>query len=163
MFTPLVLLSLLAPHSVVGAPFLATADPTTQFAQQLCLARVELVEMQTLYQAEHPLLEKQQRRVRAMEQSLAALGDQGYRVDEKRVDAMLDTLLQQTTAELDVARQELTSSHPRLALLELRCSQSPMWPLGEPWSVEYWSLVIDEYAVTDLSLESLWAVQSSQQ
>ena len=108
MFTPLVLLSLLAPHDIDGAPFLATADPTTQFAMQLCLARVELVEMQTLYQAEHPLLEKQQRRVRATEQSLWALRDQGYPVDEKRVDAMLDTLLQRTKAELQVAQQELT-------------------------------------------------------
>ncbi len=109
---------LITPH--LTAPQLITADPATQLAMQLCLERVKLVERETLYQAEHPLLEQQQRLVAALEKSLATLRDQGHQVDEQRVDAMLDALLQRTTAEWDVAQQELTSSHPRLALLELR-------------------------------------------
>ncbi len=116
----LLLLTACATLAIDDLPSLTTADPTTQVAMQLCLARVELVQRETLYQPEHPLLQQQQRVVAALEQALTALGEKGYQVDEKRVDAMLDALLMRTQAELEVARQELTSSHPRLALLELR-------------------------------------------
>ena len=69
---------------------------------ELCIQRVELDELQALYSPEHPALGKRQRRVRAMEHALEALRDQGYQVDEKRVDGVLDALLQWTTARLGI-------------------------------------------------------------
>ena len=120
MFASLLLLSLATAPGFDEGPMLATTDHTTQLAMQLCVARVDLVEMQTLYQPKHPLLIQSQRKVRAMQHSLSALRHQGYKVDEQQVDAMLDALLQRTRTELEVARKELTPSHPRLELLQLR-------------------------------------------
>ncbi len=95
------------------------ANPATRMALDLCLQRVELVEKETLYKAKHPAVAQQRRRVVALERSLRVLAGQGYRIDQRHVDAVLDALLQLAKADLAVARQELTASHPRLALLEL--------------------------------------------
>ena len=94
---------------------------------EICLQRVELIEKQALFQSDHPALAQQCRRVHALEQSLKTLVDQGRQVDEQHVDTVLTAQLQRATVELAVARQDLTDSHPRLALLELRLqSLSPV-------------------------------------
>ena len=98
MFSSLVVLALVSSLSTDATPFLCGTDPATRTAMELCIQRVELDEMQTLYRPEHPAVGKRQRRVRAMEHALEALRDQGYQVDEKRVDGVLDALLQWTKA-----------------------------------------------------------------
>lgn len=118
--TLLVSLMSLGAADVAAAQTPAIQGPATRLALQLALHRVELVEKQILYQPTHPALKQQLRHVKAMERSLKTLRAEGARVDGQQVAAVLDRQLQRVKVELNVARQDLTRSHPRLALLELR-------------------------------------------
>ena len=127
MIASLLLLSLTVPHRIDATPFLTGADPATQQALELTMEQIELVEMQTLYHASHPSLGVQRRRVRALEQVVSAMAQRGHKVDEKRLDAVLDALIEQARAELSAARKVLA---PRIRVCpcwSCDCSPSGMW------------------------------------
>ncbi len=110
---------------VVG---LATAAPTahrsgrapgTQLGIELSMARVRLLQLQTLYQPEHASVLQQQDRVLDLEKAVARLRDRGHEVDQVEIDEYLDLVLIRAEARLQEARRQLTESHPRLSLMEV--------------------------------------------
>ena len=76
--------------------------------------------MQALYQDEHPALQQQLQRVRAMQLTSPRRSDGGAKVDDQDMVRALSLLRLEVEADVALARQQLTDAHPRLALLELR-------------------------------------------
>ena len=116
----LLAMTLLADPAAMAIPFPETADSATDLTIQLQLERVRLLEHEILMHESHPAVQLQGLRVREREAALYAILEKGYEIDQSRVHAKLDIMLEKTRAELAAKSKLYSSSHPELALLEVR-------------------------------------------
>lgn len=98
----------------------AAVAPVTQVAIDLAVQQILLVELKTLYQDSHPTVRHVQRRVDALQRTLATLQSRGQVVDDGLVQATLDRLAAEAEAAVEEAGHTFLPSHPELIRCELR-------------------------------------------
>ncbi len=116
----LLAMTLLADPAAMAIPFPETADSTTELTIQLQLERIRMLEHEVLMHESHPAVQLQKVKVRERETALYAMLAKGYEIDQARVHAKLDVMLELTRSELDAKSILYSPNHPELALLELR-------------------------------------------